>query len=115
MPTNQRTLKVCHEQIRERDVIFKCSTYFLLYLVCDVNEYISDLLLRLIVEELKAGGTARVALRTQMTARIRRTISFVVRGFRGDMMALLRSSVIANMVRTEAGTEQREMNWLKLQ
>ena len=73
------------------------------------------LLSRLIVEELKEGGTAMVALRTQMTARIKRTISFVVRGFSGDMMALLLSSVIANMVKTEAGTEQRERNWLKVQ
>ena len=79
--------------------------------------YISNLLLllTLIVEELKEGGIAKVALRPQMTARMKRTISFVVRGFRGDMMALLLSSVIANIVSTEAGTEQREMNWLKVQ
>ena len=67
------------------------------------------------MEELKEGGTAMVALRTQMTARIKRTISLVVRGFRGDMMALLLSSVMANIVSTEAWTEQREMNWLKVQ
>ena len=67
------------------------------------------------MEELKDAGIAIVALRTQMRARIKRTISFVVRGFSGDMMALLLSNVIANIVRTEAGTEQREMNWLKVQ
>ena len=64
---------------------------------------------------MKEGGTAILALRAQMTARIRRTISLVVRGFSGDMMALLLSSVMASIVSTEAGTEQREMNWLKVQ
>ena len=72
-------------------------------------------LFRLIVEELNDGGIAKVALRPQMAARMKRTISLLGRGCRGDMMALLLSSVIANMVRTEAGTEQRERNWLKVQ
>ena len=67
------------------------------------------------MEELKEGGTAMVALRTQMTARIKRTISLVVRGFRGDMMALLLSMVMASMVNTELGTEHREMNWFREQ
>ena len=73
------------------------------------------LLLMLNVLELMAGGTARRALSIQMRDRMRRAVTLLVRGCRGDMMARLLSSVMANMVNTEAGTEQREMNWLKEQ
>ena len=73
------------------------------------------LLLTLKVSEFMAGGTAMRALSAHMMVRIMRAISLVVLGWRGDMMALLLSSVMANMVNTEAGTEQREMNWLKEQ
>ena len=36
-------------------------------------------------------------------------------GWRGDMMALLLSMVMASMVKTELGTEHREMNWFREQ
>ena len=36
-------------------------------------------------------------------------------GWRGDMMALLLSMVMASMVNTELGTEHREMNWFREQ
>ena len=74
-----------------------------------------SMLFTLKVEVFTAGGRAMRPLRVQMRPRQRMAFTLEVFGSSGDMMALLLSSVMASMVRTEAGTETRDRNWLKEQ
>ena len=73
------------------------------------------MLFTLKVEVFTVGGRAMRPLRVQMRPRQRMAFTLEVFGSSGDMMALLLSSVMASMVRTEAGTETRDRNWLKEQ
>ena len=57
-------------------------------------------------------GKAMVMQMVQMLINTNITTSLVVLGEKGFMIALLRSSVMATMVNTLAGTVEREMNWL---
>ena len=68
--------------------------------------------LRIIVVEFIVAGRAMRVQRVQMVIKEMITTTLVVLGERGVMMALLLSNVMASMVKTLAGTVEREMNWL---
>ena len=67
------------------------------------------------VEELMVAGRAMMVQRVQMLSRDTITIFFVILGERGLITARRLSKVMASMVKTLAGTVEREMNWLREQ
>ena len=67
------------------------------------------------VEELMVAGRAMMVQRVQMLSRDTITIFLVILGERGLMTARHLSKVMASMVKTLAGTVEREMNWLREQ
>ena len=67
------------------------------------------------VEELMVAGRAMMVQTVQMMIRETITITLVVLGESGLMMALRLSRVMASMVNTLVGTVEREMNWLREQ
>ena len=72
------------------------------------------MLITKVVVWMVAGRAMRVQV-SQMVSRTNMTTVLVVLDDRGFTTALLLSRVMASMVNTLAGTEEREMNWLRTQ
>ena len=62
------------------------------------------------VEEKMVGGRAMAVQRVQMRIKETITVSLLVFGAKGVMIAFLLSSVMASMVNTLAGTVERAIN-----